>query len=606
MFNNWKNLLWEKKEYIICCMIGIIPKIFMIMTAAYPVANTWDEVFLFYIPAKLAGIDWPSCMENYRYYGYGFSVFLTPLFKYMDNSIYLYHMVLIIVALLQLIIPIICCYLLKNFFYLKNLLPIVLITTICNYSICVSCTYMYNEHIYIVWIWIVFLLLTKLWQEGNNKKKKFKYSILLGLSFVGALTVHQRAVTLVLTFVILYFFMWFFLKKRIAYIIPIVLIYGTGNFINTRLMQYFVNLLQGSDGIAKKNLTDISNTSVNMSISLRAFQDKDYVVAVIRTILGNLNNWNIYTVGLGVLSLVLSTYFIYLLFKRQIDKEQKKLLYFCIFSILAILITIAGLTNSWSFGIKEAYLSNNASHDSLRGLTYTRYYIAYFHPAILAVLSYVFHYPNDYIKLFRYVVLLSGVLLLYNLKMITPLMKNVESGLGSLQIYTPNTYGVGEMIPEYYVIATFFFIFILFALFFLFRKKKIMALSLICALICWKYIYNAYLGYATIAKENYQYADSSYKIINKLDPDIPIYICPRNIDTTDFFNEVQFLNMKRKLYREVPKEGLKEAIYITPYPQETEKLLEDGYQCFQLDDEEYMYVKGESIVCFVQEHAREE
>lgn len=591
------------KEYVVCCVIGFVPKVIMILTAAYPLYNSGDELYLFYIPAKLAGLDWSSSMNVYRYYGYGFSIFLVPLFRNIQDAVILYRMILILVAVMQSIIPIICCYLLHAFFSVNKRTYIIPITAVCTYEVAVTNVYMYNEHIYIIWVWVSFFILAKLWQAGNNRGKKLLYSFLLGFSFLGALTVHQRAVTLLMAFFILYGFMWIVLKKKICYVLPVIGVYAVGNYVNTRIMDYFIRVLKYGNDLAA-DVTTTQNRSVKVSLSWRMLQDEDYIQAVIKTVLGNLNNWNTKTIGISIFSLILGISFLAILWKkRELEEEQEKLLYFGIFGMASIFITIAGLAVSWGWGVKAAYVNSNSASDSLRGLTYLRYLYAYYPPILAGILAYIEKYPRIYVKLFRYTIMISGFLSVYYLSEIAPLTKNRTDRLGTLGVYNLQQYTFREMIPADYLIAVIIFFVILLLLYYAVEKKGFrMALVMICILTGWSYIRSAYFVVGKNSRINYQYVDKYTEMISMLeeeDINTPIYVHPwGGIQETGhgLLYELQFVNMDRKLYRGFPGEDLEEAVYFTSYPEEAEYLIENGYDYMQLDDTEYAYIKGERVI----------
>lgn len=601
-----------KGEYFVCCLIALIPKIIMIWTASYPLNITGDELFLFYIPAKLAGLDWSSCMYDYRYYGYGFSIFLVPLFKYVHNPVVLYRITLILVAIVQLVIPIICCYMLNSFLCVSKSLYVILITTICTYGVSMYPTYMYNEHIYIIWVWVSFFILAKLWTlNEEEKRKKALYSILLGFSFVGALTVHQRAVTLILAFFFLYIFILLACKKRFCYALPVATVYYIGNLINSKIMNYFIKLLKygtvsGLDTQSEAELSSIQNTSVQMSFSLKSFLNKEYVQAVIRVFAGNINNWNIFTVGIGIFSIILGISFLIKLFKQEIREEEKRVLFFGVFGVISILITIAGLANTWGWAIKDAYVNNDATADALRGLTYTRYLIAYFPPVMMAVLAYICNHADIYIKLFHYTILFSGTFLFYYLGRIIPLMMNQKVGFGSLNVYSPAGYRQEGVFPVDYLFAILIFMFILFELYNILKKERIAVyLSILCILVLWRCTYSVYLGSGKNNSINYHYVDKTQIIIEQLGQEeinVPIFVYPWSLKETSqgYLFELQFVSNETKFYRGLPEDDFKEAIYLTIYPNTGKELLEKGYTLIQLDDEEYVYVKGDRIIQFIQ------
>ena len=94
----------QKHKYIIIAFLAaLLPRlIFLIWT--YPMNNTGDELFMFMTPARYAGLDWSGVMEDYRYYGFGLTLFFTPLFRLIDDPVILYRIMVSVMILLQSLI----------------------------------------------------------------------------------------------------------------------------------------------------------------------------------------------------------------------------------------------------------------------------------------------------------------------------------------------------------------------------------------------------------------------------------------------------------------------------------------------------------------------
>lgn len=599
----------QYNDYILSTLLTFVPKAIMILTASFPLRVTGDELFLFYLPAKLAGLDWTGSMYDYRYYGYGFNILLTPLFKWIEEPAVLYRVCLIIVAVIQVLVPVICCYLLRNFFHSNHWLANTIISLICAYTLALYPTYMYNEHIYAVCIWISFFWLYKLLETENHKKRKLLYSAALGLSFAYALAIHQRAVTLVVAFCIVYVLSWIMFRKSIAYFVPVVGIYFIFSCIHQKIVAWNVNFL----AVSSSGIDKIDNIEVDTVFSFSWFRDFDYSIAFIRTFVGNLNNWNIFSVGTAAFTVVLGIYLLSRFFAKKKTAFEKKILVIGMMGILCIGITIFGLaTSGWGWGIRDAYVENNASSDKLRGLIYLRYFVCYYPPILLAVLAFFKDNQKVCKEISKYALILSLFMMICWVKLIiVPLLTNHSVGLGSLQAFSFSTFETSKEITGMnYVIGILFISILALLIVYLYtRRGSHYAFTLILIVLFYQYAYNAYLGDGRAMLYNNAYSDAATKVIQELNHQevfCPIYVQdPASVPETGqkILFQLQFMNMHNSLLSGMPPFELEEAIWIAYfYNEENDLLFEHGYSLYQLDDNEYAYVKGRRLLKYFDDY----
>lgn len=593
-------------EYIVSAVLVVIPRIIMILTTAYPLRVTGDELYMFYLPAKLAGLDWSGCMKDYRYYGYGFNILCVPLFKLIHDPVILYRSILCIVALLQMVIPILCCYLLKKFYKSYNAITNTLISVACSYMVTVYATYMYNEHIYVICVWISFFILHQLLREKNDKKRKLLYSVALGVSLVFSLTIHQRAVTLVYAFLITYIVYLVLFRRGLAYVIPVIGIYSVGSFINDKVVAWNVAYLSS----VTSHTNEVQNTTVNTSFSLSWFQDSDYMQAFIRTIVGNINALNIWTLGLWMLIIVIGIYLLSRYFKGEIEEDEKTLGVIVCFGIVCIGITIVGLATTWGWGICQAYVENDATADSLRGLVYRRYYACYCAPMFPAMISYMNNHKIACKKLFKYTLIGSILCLLYYLKrIIAPLLINAKVGLGALSAFSLVTFATEEISIKNYMLGILIISIISALIVITYKYCSInKMLMIILGTMIWQYMYTAYIGDGGLVIYNRSYSDAATKLIrefNENEVDCLIYVQSAYVPESkqNIIAQLQFMNMQNTLYEGIPSLDDDIGIEIAyRYQKENDVLVENGYMLYQLDDNEYAYVKGDAILGYMQKY----
>ena len=591
-------------DYIISTLLGVVPKIILICCFAYPLCVTGDELFLFYLPAKLAGLDWSSSMDSYRYYGYGFNILMTPLFYYIDDPVKLYRSILIILAVLQGVIPIICCGLLRYFFHVDNLKQITVISITCSYMVGVSCCFMYNEHVYIIAVWICFLLLAKLFGLKYRKERVF-YSVLLSVSMIFALTIHQRAVTLLLAYIFLNVYTLIFYRKRVGYVSIVCALYGAGYLLHRRIMAWNNDFLVGN---IKKAGEEIQNTEVSIP-AINSLKDCEYLRAVIRIAFSQINALNFRTLGLGLFVFVLGVYITYILLKKRNMQWNPIIIIFGVFGVCCILMTILGQAFSWGWGVKRAYINNDAHDDGLRALSYTRYFFPYVPPVLLAVFAFARENVDEIKKLFKYNVILSITLCEIWIKDVVPLAQNRSTALETAALALAFRFGyVTESISgSDYLRSSFLLIIAIVVICACFKHKKMnTVLICLCIMTLYCYGFSAICNHSKKEQINYSYADASYELFREVDfSDYKVYVQQKSMPITGqgTLYEIQFLNPKMELYKGIPQNE-EAAVYLCFDEKPKEELINCGYFFYRLDENEFIYVKGEECQNRVEEYVR--
>lgn len=599
-----KNYIRSKSgenEYFISYLFAFIPRVVLILLFAYPLRVTGDELFLFAVPAKLAGLDWGGVMSRYRYYGPGFSVFLTPLFIYLKDPVLIYRITLIIVAALQSTIALMSCHILKRFFKIENSFFIITTSIMCAYCMSQYPTYMYNEHIYVICVWGVAICCFYLVEYIENKKKKILFSVLLTFVFLYALSVHARAITLVIAFLIVYILFYLLFNKKIAYLSPIILGYGIGNMLNNKLTEKIVNsiAIKSTD----LNILNIQNTQVSFSIPKEIVTDNYFQIAVRNIILGQLDTWNVFTGGMAIVSLVLGCYLWIQVFQKRIDfSSEFPFLLIWTFFMGCIVITILGQSFQWGMGVAEALKKENYSADSLRALTYLRYLCAYFPPVLLITNVYFLKETRVFEKIRKYILLILLLLTSLWVKLILPFAQNTYIGLGEKAAFSFVPFGKQNISISNYLpgILSVFLIFSVLCM--LIKKKKAVYISSVLFLLFFfQYNSKVILGDGQIGKIDYYNMDNIAKALNvveSVDKDIPIYVSKMSILNTfqGSSHELQFLLPDKRLQEGLPAENVLEAIFVsnTLVEGELNEILKE-YVAYQLDEYEYLYIKGKRI-----------
>lgn len=582
-------------------LIAFIPRMILVLTCAYPLSVAGDELFGFMPIAKLLGWDWSGVMENYRYYGFGFFVFLTPLFKWIENPLVLYRVIVAIFALLQSLSAPLSYMLMKKYFKLDNEWFLTLSSIACSYFVTLRAVYVYNEHVYIFVTWIVAWLLLLLNKNVDSKKKRRVYTLLLMLILIYALTIHARGVTLWLALgVAVIYYLIAYKKWLVSW--PIVLSVGGVGYVLYKIgMDLMLHTIWNA-GAAET----VSNTSVSFSIA-GVFQSLKALTGWVYIMLGQLNTVNMFTGGFAIIAIVIGITF---LFKQVIPRYVKtdmteinmnsKYAVILVFMLAAAAITILGQSFSWLGGV-TAYIEGEGDVDAMRAVTYLRYFGAYFGPVIMAILAYVYQ-NKQAIRGLLYPIISTGVLL--QAFWITCILPNISGFNGTAWEYAPYSFTQGwwdEIRFRAYIPACLLTVILLIILCWLLYKKKVCIVAgILCVVLMYQYGFNSIYHEGERGRVNYEYVENTYQLLDELQDSgvLPkeIYVenhwvYPSGQETRYLY---QFLMKENTVICGEPGKG-EDGLFITSESKRYKTLIEKGYRSGKIDDNNMIYVKGNEL-----------
>lgn len=202
-----------------------------------------DELNPVGIAAKLAGYDWSTAIVNYKnYYGYGQSIFYTPLLYFIDDGIILYKSMIILNSFFLSFIPVIAYYITKIFFDIKDKKSLFLITMASSLQpgYLILSKYAWNETFVPLLFWLVLLFFCRCYLNSENSKKNVLDSVGLASSLIYGYAVHGRFLAiLVATIMIIVIYRIVFKKSminNIAFVFTLIIAY----FIDKVLKKYFL------------------------------------------------------------------------------------------------------------------------------------------------------------------------------------------------------------------------------------------------------------------------------------------------------------------------------------------------------------------------------
>lgn len=596
-----------RKLYVISFLVALLPRL-IFLKWTYPINIPVDEFSMFLPIAKILGWDWSGMIIKPLYYGYGFISFLIPLFALIDDGILLYRIIVVFMILAQALIAPCACYIIRRFFKIKDNRINFLISVCCSYMVTQRAVYVYNEFIYVLGIWIIAIILLLIQQNQYDIKKKRILSVILALAMTYELTLHARALTLFISLGILcILYYWVYRRHFLSYIS-----FGCVGILGYFVDYYIKNRI--TSAVFAENVGEVANATVEISVS-SLFSSAKALMGWLDLTLGQINSMLIVTAGMAIFFVAIGCIFIWKTVIRdkwiiQTEENANYMILF-VFFMAAMAMTIIALSFSWLSGVIPVIESGGHS-DSLRSITYLRYYGAYFGPVVLAGMVYIYLHKTKINKIWTPCLIIVGILQIVWVGYIVPYLVGFGETSFDSSMYSWIK-GWSDDITFYaYLPAVLVVLFGTLFFAWLYRKQKYeVAFVLFAFVLIYGYSYQAinYEGYRGV--ENFKSVDRSYEVLQKVKdagllPEV-IHVQDSGAKTLGYStgSMLQFLFKEEKITTQAPDGTEEEAIFLTGDIYNYPDLLNNGYKCTQLDEEEFIYVKGEKLQKFLKEEGIE-
>lgn len=586
-------------------LLAFLPRMVFIFTSTYPLSIGGDEIFQFMPIAKLVGWDWSGVAEDYRYYGYGFFVLLTPLFKIVSDPLVLYRCIVSLFVLLQALVAPLAYRIMRDFYSISDTPFLVLGATACSYFVTVRAVYTYNEHVYIFIVWLIAAALLKLEKNVDNTSGKRKWTLVVLLLMVYAMTLHSRAVALWIA-LLAGIFAYFIVYRK--WVVSWAVLGGIGilGYGGAELAKRLVINSSISDGAAAVN-----NVSVSFDISSIFYSSKS-ILGWVYIIIGQLSTLMVFTGGFAVFCLVVGIYkLLGTLLKRLFPKwklgeySQSDSQSFFLLTVMlaAVVITILGQSFSWLWGVADG-LERNKEVDSYRAFTYLRYFGVYFGPILMLGLVWLKKEHEAYCRCIGAIFTVGWLL---QLIWCTYILPYISSFTGTVWDYAPYSLTHGwtdKLSRSSYIVGTAAALLLSYIIYFLAKHKKgTIVAGILACLLLYEYCYNAVYHEGWRGKTNYEFLYDSCQVMDALADQ---EVLPDHIYVDRISHPVtgqgtgyiyQFMLPEQRIIFRLPEEDEVEeaSAVLTVDGNLNEKLAEQGYWFVWLGESQYIYVKGEQL-----------
>lgn len=610
-----------KAEYFLVFLMALVPKLIFIFVHHQPFRTPMDEMVTLSTAAFGAGYDWsPLVVSAEHYYGGGFTILLSPLFRLIDNPQILFAVILSIYSVLQSISAPIACYISRQHMKITDRKVLYLTSIASAYLVVARSQTSLNEHALIAVTWGIAFFLCKLVEYQHSYQKKSYATICLMLLMSYGLTIHERTKMYWIVIVLVVFIYYLFQKKWLVAKFPAVVAGGMGYF----FAGGFVTWVKKSVWLWQKGEA-LTNTSVDIEITSEMLLSKEFYQAVVSTLFGQMHTSFIFTCGLTAVAMVCFVVIFVKFYKKAFFRKEgvaegiaeeetndfmNYVFVLLLFFTLCICGTIFAQSLTWSERVMNG-LSGKGTY-GFKAYTYIRYYGIYVGPFFYSILIYLYYWQEVVKKKLLWIFGIYGVMQGLFLTLNLPYIRhnNVSS-----EVYWPFAlwhYFSGEYDIRTYayllgvLVASVFFVVFLRLLW---KRQYLSFLGVFLGILLFQYGWNA-LFWDGLFMGNYEkQTDAGYEFIQKLEENaisIPkeIYVKSTAKMGQDPAYVYQFLLKEYTLVPEIPDISTENVILFCNEGN-IKKVKKAGYTVYTLDEDEYVATNSEAVLEYMKEQNME-
>lgn len=591
----------QKIDYVLVFFLPLIIRIFGFIWNGR-LRLIADEMGMLVPAASLAGRNWTGIAQLYDYYGFGYAMLLIPIFLLTKNPYVIYWSVMVTGAVLLSFSAMISYHILTKYFGIENRIYVIMVSTACSMLALTDMRYINNEPMLVLSCWVLLWLILLLVKHNNNNRQRIKYTILVILLLTYTLTVHSRLMVLWLAFALLVVLYYIFYKKALISLkigIPL----GICLFVAVLKVISFVQTcfwVADENGYLHNSIGSTSGGMVSRLVNL--LQSTKSWNAVFNIAMGNIYTSIFCTAGIicfcGILLYkFLKAHFVQqdsFLEKIKPNKSVNKMIEVgSIFYGIVFFITLAGLMVHWGeLAAKGQALGYGANTSATKIFVYIRYYSCYLSIVLLL-----------FLRLFITIGIYGrDIWLTYGLS----LLLSIATGFSALSlifrapvwdllflVYGGYTLNHGVTSINLYLICGALLSVLFAGVSACYKKGKIFA-PIIFMLLMLVHRY-WYLG-AFLNETNDHKANAGYYFVERMETkvELPSVFYLRLVKTNCLAYQF-FLNDYAMVQTEDFPIELESGIVITSVIKEQEQRYEAGFRCIYLDENEYMWVKGEDL-----------
>lgn len=327
-----------------------------------------DEVYTMSGGMFFAGYDVSSYMSHYKLYNFGYTMLLSPLYRFIENPVVLYRCTLLCNVILHGITIVIIYKLLRVCFGYDNVKSVLMaLVSGCSFLVLQFGMYVYNETPLVFLVWVVFALLIVIIDKKGWTQALL--SIVIAVFTGYAYIIHSRCivffavVALVVLLYLLVYRKW--LVNPIAFGIPFAgMIFGAKKLVDYVQVHLYLKGLNEDMGNSVEAVAGATSR-------YKVFMSLEGIGKLIKQFFSLATSLNIVTGGFILLATIFSLYQLGRICKKSQLTANKKLFVAGVFSIVSF------------WGMVACIAVSGAASGILRFLAYIRYFTPFIGPFLL-------------------------------------------------------------------------------------------------------------------------------------------------------------------------------------------------------------------------------
>ncbi|MDE6626976.1 MAG: hypothetical protein K2K56_11490 [Lachnospiraceae bacterium] len=319
-----------------------------------------DEVYSLSGASFFAGYDWSSYMSLHKFYNFGYTMLLAPIYKVFSNPVAIYRTMLFVNVIVRAVIALIAYYVAYNKFHCNKVTSLAIaIVSACNSLVLFFGGFLYNELPLALLTWVILWLLLEIPEKMG--KKRILLSALLGMVSAYGYIVHSRCLILYVSLGLLIMMFFLVYKKWVVQPVSFATAFGICIYFEKQLLQYVQkNLYLKGVEVVMPNSVEHMVTGTQRFEALKSLAGIKKLIVQFFSLAGSMT---IETGGLVTVVSVACLYFIWKNFKKMRKGEvNKKLFILFLFSFVSL----------WSMVLCIALVG--AHNGQPRFLVYSRYF----------------------------------------------------------------------------------------------------------------------------------------------------------------------------------------------------------------------------------------
>lgn len=334
-----------------------------------------DEIGTIAGAAYFAGLDWTGIIPYVSYYGFGFSIFMAPLFMIFENPVLIFRCMLAMNAACIAGIGVVAYKILDDIYEIKDkkISTLIAFASALYTGVLINSNCVYNECMVSLLGFVMLYLLLKMQKRKDEGKSNLILSIVLTLVMVYSLLVHTRSFYLwgaALVFVGAYLIIK---RKIIVNIIPFIVLGAPGYILvkkATKFVQDDLWLANGNGGELANSIDNLGGYFSNITYVFSKDGLKGFILTVVGQIYGMITtSGGLYAILLGIF-VCATIYIVIKLVKKEKVNIEVNMITTGLF-VLSFMVAVVCLT---AIGIADVNAQSVAIGEGSKWYLYVRYW----------------------------------------------------------------------------------------------------------------------------------------------------------------------------------------------------------------------------------------